>query len=58
MLAVVAGVYVVYRRKKKLKKSKYLNFGNPSYSTEHLPSNEFNLESPLTLGSNGYTVLA
>ena len=49
---------VLYRRKRRGRKSSYITFGNPSYSREHLPANDFSLDSPLTLSSNGYTVLA
>jgi hypothetical protein len=49
---------VLYRRKRRGRKSTYITFGNPSYSREHLPANDFSLDSPLTLSSNGYTVLA
>lgn len=49
---------VLYRRKHRGRKSTYITFGNPSYSREHLPANDFSLDSPLTLSSNGYTVLA
>ena len=59
LLAVAILVVLVYKgRKRRLRKSKYLNFGSASYSREHLPTNEFHLESPLTMSSMGYTVLA
>ena len=59
VLITATGVGIVlYRRRRKGKKSTYITFGNPSYSREHLPANDFSLESPLTLSSNGYTVLA
>ena len=58
MAAVACTAAVLYRRKRRAKKSSYITFGNPSYSREHLPANDFSLDSPLTLSSNGYTVLA
>jgi len=58
MAAVACTAAVLYRRKRRGKKSSYITFGNPSYSREHLPANDFSLDSPLTLSSNGYTVLA
>lgn len=62
LLAVLAAgactAAVLYRRKRRGRKSTYITFGNPSYSREHLPANDFSLDSPLTLSSNGYTVLA
>jgi len=58
MAAVACTAAILYRRKRRGKKSSYITFGNPSYSREHLPANDFSLDSPLTLSSNGYTVLA
>lgn len=58
MAAVICSAAILYRRRKRGKKNAYITFGNPSYSREHLPANDFGLESPLTLSSNGYTVLA
>ena len=58
MIAGACTAAVLYRRRKNGKKSTYITFGNPSYSREHLPVNDFGLDSPLTLSSNGYTVLA
>lgn len=58
MTAAACTAAVLYRRKKRGRKSTYITFGNPSYSREHLPANDFSLDSPLTLSSNGYTVLA
>jgi len=58
MAAVACTAAILYRRKRRGKKSSYIMFGNPSYSREHLPANDFSLDSPLTLSSNGYTVLA
>jgi len=58
MAAVACTTAILYRRKRRGKKSSYITFGNPSYSREHLPANDFSLDSPLTLSSNGYTVLA
>lgn len=58
MVAGACTAAILYRRRKNGKKSTYITFGNPSYSREHLPVNDFGLDSPLTLSSNGYTVLA
>jgi hypothetical protein len=59
-LAVAVSVLgvMLYKNKQKGKKNAYITFGNPSYSRENLPANDFSLESPLTLSSSGYTVLA
>lgn len=58
MAATACTAAILYRRRHRGKKSTYITFGNPSYSREHLPANDFTLDSPLTLSSNGYTVLA
>jgi hypothetical protein len=58
MAAAACTAAILYRRRRRGKKSTYITFGNPSYSREHLPANDFTLDSPLTLSSNGYTVLA
>ena len=58
---VVAGsgvAVLLYKTKRRGKKNAYITFGNPSYSRENIPANDFNLDSPLTLSSSGYTVLA
>ena len=49
---------VAQGRKRRLRKSKYQSFGESNYSTEHLPTNEFHMETPLAMSSMGYTVLA
>ena len=51
-------VVVAQGRKRRLRKSKYQSFGESNYSTEHLPTNEFHMETPLAMSSMGYTVLA
>lgn len=58
VLTAVATTLVLYRHRRNGKKSTYITFGNPSYSRENLPANDYGLDSPLTLSSNGYTVLA
>jgi len=58
LAAIACTAAILYRKKRRGKKSSYITFGNPSYSREHLPANDFSLDSPLTLSSNGYTVLA
>jgi hypothetical protein len=58
LAAAACTAAILYRRRRRGKKSTYITFGNPSYSREHLPANDFTLDSPLTLSSNGYTVLA
>jgi peptide deformylase len=61
LAAVVTGAcaaVVLCRLRSRRRKSKYIAFGNPSYSREHLPANDLRMDRPLSLSSNGYTVLA
>ncbi|KAK2188131.1 hypothetical protein NP493_143g01022 [Ridgeia piscesae] len=55
--AAILGVFFC-KRKKIIKQNAYITFSTPKYRREQLPNNDFNMESPLTLSSNGYTVLA
>lgn len=57
-VAVSVLAVLLYKNKQKGRKNAYITFGNPSYSRENLPANDFSLDSPLTLSSSGYTVLA
>ena len=58
LVASLAVCGLLYRQRTLARKNAYITFGNPTYSREHLPSNDYSLESPLTLSSSGYTVLA
>lgn len=58
LIAALVILGLVYRQRTMARKNAYITFGNPVYSREHLPSNDYSMESPLTLASSGYTVLA